>query len=72
VDLQRRLDERGVFWPTLLRDLQQVQAVRVDLDGQGYLLRTDLAGSAHLAFAAAGLRPPSPATLLRDAPSRGA
>jgi hypothetical protein len=64
VDLQRRLDERGarLAWPTLMRDLEQVQAVTVDCDGQRYLLRTDLAGSAHHAFAAAGVRPPPPAT----------
>jgi hypothetical protein len=66
VDLQRRLDERAahVSWPSLMRDLAQVQAVRVELDHKHYLLRTDLAGSAHHAFAAAGLRPPPSATLL--------
>jgi hypothetical protein len=74
VDLQRRLDERGVevSWPTLLRDLASVQAVRVDLGETHYLLRTDLAGSAHHAFAAAGLRPPPPATLLKEAAQRSA
>lgn len=66
VDLQRRLDKRGieVSWPTLMRDLGQVHAVRVTLDGQEYLLRTDLKGTAHQAFAAAGVRPPSPVTPL--------
>lgn len=61
VDLQRRLEERGaeVSWPELMRDLQQVQAVAVELDGQRYQLRTDLTGAAHQAFAAAGVRPPS-------------
>jgi hypothetical protein len=70
VDLERRLDERGarVAWPTLLRDLEQAQAVTVDCESQRYLLRTDLAGSAHHAFAAAGVRPPPPATLLPGAP----
>ena len=36
VDLQRRLDARGVnvAWPDLMRDLAQVQAVTVTLDGQ--------------------------------------
>jgi len=66
VDLQRRLEERGVeaSWPTLMRDLAQVQAVRVELGGKTYLLRTDLQGSAHQAFQAAGLRPPSPVTMM--------
>jgi hypothetical protein len=64
VDLQRRLEERGVevSWPALMRDLSQVQAVYVELDGGRYRLRTDLAGSSHLAFSAAGVRPPSPVT----------
>ncbi len=66
VDLQRRLDEKGieVSWPTLMRDLSQVHAVRVALDGRKYLLRTDLKGTAHQAFAAAGVRPPSPVTIM--------
>lgn len=66
VDLQRRLEDKGieVSWPTLMRDLGQVHAVRVTLDGRDYLLRTDLKGTAHHAFAAAGVRPPSPVTLL--------
>jgi hypothetical protein len=36
VDLQRRLDERGVdvAWPDLMRDLAEVQAVEPALDGQ--------------------------------------
>lgn len=60
VDLQRRLDERGVdvSWPDLMRDLDQVKAVDVTLDGQRYRLRTELAGAAAAAFAAAGVRPP--------------
>ena len=66
IDLQRRLDEKGVkvAWPDLMRDLGQVQAVRVELDGARYLLRTDLAGAANQAFVAAGLRPPCAVTPL--------
>jgi transposase len=43
VDLQRRLDERkiDISWPTIMRDLNQVHAVRVELDGKHYLLRTE-------------------------------
>jgi hypothetical protein len=65
VDLQKRLDGRGVdvAWPRLMRDLGQVQAVRLEADGQSYILRTDLQGTAHQAFLAAGVRPPSPVTM---------
>jgi hypothetical protein len=60
VDLQQRLDEREikVSRPDLMRDLGQVP-VMVELDGNRYQLRTDMVGSAHHAFAAAGVRPPS-------------
>ena len=61
VDLQRRLDEKGIVvsWPDLMRDLSQVQSVLVELDGKRYRLRTDLKGSASDVFAAAGVRLPS-------------
>ena len=70
VDLQRRLDQHkvSVSWPDLMRDLGQLQAVIVDLDGQRYRLRTDLLGSAWEAFKAAGIRPPSAVTHLGPAP----
>ncbi len=69
VDLQRRLDERqvDVSWPDLMRDLTEVRAVDLTLDGQRYRLRTDLRGSAYHAFAAAGVRPPAVVTPLGPA-----
>ena len=71
VDLQRRLDQRQaeVSWPDLMRDLDQVRAVELTLDGVRYRLRTDLHGSAHHAFAAAGVRPPPLVVPLSDAVS---
>jgi len=65
MDLQRRLDEHGVdvSWPTLMRDLGQVHAVRLEADGHTYVLRTDLQSTAHQAFRAAGVRPPSSVTM---------
>jgi Transposase DDE domain len=70
VDLQRRLDDRGidVAWPDLMRDLAEVKAVELTLDGQRYRLRTELRGSAFEAFAAAGVRPPAVVTPLGAAP----
>jgi transposase len=66
VDLHRRLEERniGVSWPDLLRDLAQVHAVQVEIEGRNYLLRTELKGVAYQAFSVAGVRPPSPVTPL--------
>lgn len=55
-------------WPDLMRDLTQVRAVIVDLDGQRYRLRTDIVGVAHHAFAAACVRAPSPVMLLGPSP----
>jgi hypothetical protein len=64
VDLQRRLEQAHLYvpWPDLMRDLSQLHAVQVELDGRNYLLRTDLQGAAYQAFAAAGVRPPPPIT----------
>jgi hypothetical protein len=69
VDLQRRLDERqvDVSWPDLMRDLTELRAVELTLDGQRYRLRTDLRGAAYHAFAAAGVRPPAVVTPLGPA-----
>jgi hypothetical protein len=70
VDLQRRLDDRGctISWPDLMRDLAQVQAVDLELDGQRYRLRTDLKGTAFEAFAAAPKSLPAAVTHLGPAP----
>ena len=61
-----RLDGKFVLTTNtdLMRDLGQVQSVLVELDGRRYQLRPDLVGAAHHAFAAAGVRPPSPVTPL--------
>lgn len=48
-----------VSWPDLMRDLDEVRAVELTLDGVRYRLRTDLHGNDHHAFAAAGVRPPT-------------
>ena len=60
VDLQRALDERSVdvSWPDMMGDLKQLQSVRMELNGKNYLIRTDLVGSAHETFMAAGVKIP--------------
>lgn len=60
VVLRKKIEALGktVEWADLIRDLSQVRAIGLRLDGQRYLLRTDLRGSAHVAFQAVGLRPP--------------
>jgi len=50
-----------------MRDLTELRAADLTLDGQRYCLRTDLHGSAYDAFAAAGLRPPALVPLLGPA-----
>jgi hypothetical protein len=64
VELQRRLEQRAIVvsWPDLMRDLEQVRAGDVTLDGQRYRLRTEMVGAAHHAFAAAGVRAPPAVT----------
>jgi Transposase DDE domain len=70
VDLQRRLDAKGlaVPWPDLMRDLGQLQAVIVDLDGTRYRLRTDCLGHAATACQAAGVAIPTAVTALGPTP----
>ncbi|MGA2362591.1 MAG: hypothetical protein ABSG73_09040 [Candidatus Aminicenantales bacterium] len=65
LDLQKRLMNRSldVAWPTLMGELGRVQAVRVKADGQSFVLRTDLEGTAHQAFQATDARPPSSVTM---------
>ena len=42
----------------MIRDLSQLRGLRVRLDGELYLLRTELKGTADRVFRAVGLRPP--------------
>jgi transposase len=58
--LARMLREKNlqVSYRKVLKDLEQVKAVRVELDDRAFLLRTELPGRAYDAFQAVGLRPP--------------
>ena len=67
VDLQQRLGalEVEASWPQILSDLEQVQAVHLELDDQSWRVRTDLCGAAYAAFQAAGVRPPPRVAILQ-------
>lgn len=58
--LQRKLAEKesNVEYSYLLRDLQQLRAVELNIGDNWYLCRTELAGKAYEAFRALGMRPP--------------
>jgi len=58
--LARMLKEKRpqASYQEVLKDLEQVKAVRVELDNRAFLLRTELPGRAYDAFQAVGLRPP--------------
>lgn len=60
VTMRQRIEaiDAKVEWNDLVRDLGQLRAIEVTLEGQRFLLRTDLAGCAHVAFKAAGVKPP--------------
>ncbi len=70
VVLRKKIEALGqpVEWNDLIRDLSQLRAIGLRLDGQRYLLRTDFTGLAHVAFQALGLRPPPLAQLLDPSP----
>jgi hypothetical protein len=69
VDLQRRLDAKRLAapWPDLMRDLDRLQAVIVELDGTRYRLRTDCLGHATKDFQAGGVAVPTAVTPLGSA-----
>jgi hypothetical protein len=58
--LARMLKEKNpqMSYRKVLQDLEQVKAVRVELDNRAFLLRTELPGRTYDAFHAVGLRPP--------------
>ena len=66
IELQRILDEKKikVSWPEMMTDLERLIAVRLTLDGQQYLVRTDFEGCTHKVFQAVGLKPPNIVTPL--------
>ncbi|MBU2438752.1 MAG: IS1634 family transposase [Acidobacteria bacterium] len=60
MELRRRLKAKGEVpaWPEVIRDLRALQAIKLELDGKSFLLRSDFEGSAHRSFMAVGVKPP--------------
>jgi transposase len=59
-ELQSRLEERGhkLEWVEVIRDLERVQYVEVEHQGKQFRLRSELSGTAGLAFQAASVAVP--------------
>jgi hypothetical protein len=58
-DLGQEPSRLHIPWEQIIRDLCQLRALHVRLDGELYLLRTQLKGTADRAFRAIGVRPPA-------------
>ena len=58
--LARMLKDRDskASYRCVIEDVGQMKAVRVELDGHAFILRTELKGKAYNAFQAVGIRPP--------------
>ena len=59
-ELQSQLEERGLKleWKDMLRDLEKLQEVEVDLGAQRFFLRTELRGNCVDILRAAGMKVP--------------
>jgi len=60
IALQKALEAKGLkpSWDDLIGDLRAIKAIKLDLNGSSYLLRTEFRGVAHKVFQAVGVRPP--------------
>ena len=65
-------DESGTSLKDLMADLKRLQALKVNLDGKQYLLRTEFQGKAYEAFKVLGLRPPEKYQILAEAAGKEA
>jgi transposase len=59
-------DEKSTSMKDLMADLKRLQAMKVNLDGKQYLLRTEFQGKAYEAFKVLGLRPPEKFQVLAE------
>jgi len=60
IELRRRLKQKGEIhsWDEIIRDLRSLQAIKINIDGKSFLLRSDFEGVAYRCFMAVGLKPP--------------
>jgi hypothetical protein len=60
-ELQRRLEENGrrLEWADVIRDLDLLQEVKLEVDGKRYLLRSETKGTGGKVFQAAGVALPA-------------
>jgi len=60
IELRRKLkvEDDVPPWPEVIRDLRSLQAIKLEVDGKTFLLRSDFEGVAHRCFMAAGVKPP--------------
>jgi len=60
IELRRRLRAKGEVpsWDEIIRDLRSLQAVKINIDGKSFLIRSEFEGVAHRCFMAAGVKPP--------------
>ncbi|WP_027719172.1 hypothetical protein, partial [Desulfovirgula thermocuniculi] len=59
-----KLAESKAEYTYLLRDLKNLKAVELVLEGVKYLCRTELPGNAYEAFRVLGIRPPSEVSVI--------
>ena len=66
--LERALDEKGIRlpWREVIDELKEVRSVHLTLEGRRYRVRTDIKGTALLAFQAAGVKVPPRVTSLKE------
>ena len=60
------VDTESTSMKDLMADLKRLQAMKVNLDGKQYLLRTEFQGKAYEAFKVLGLRPPEKFQVLAE------
>jgi hypothetical protein len=66
------VDTESTSMKDLMADLKRLQAMKVNLDGKQYLLRTEFQGKAYEAFKVLGLRPPEKYQILAEAAGKEA
>jgi len=60
IELRRRLRAKRevASWVEIIRDLRALQAVKINIDGKSFLIRSEFERVAHHCFLVAGVKPP--------------